>query len=133
MPTVAKSGTPSLSSDTPPQNDTITGLLAGEALTPGDMCYIKSDGLVWKANGTAATAPALATGMYLGSSNVAVGEAVTLFQNVNVRYGAGMAPGTRLFVSATAGLLDDAATVGGTVAVGCVVDATRIKIFAITR
>jgi hypothetical protein len=59
MATVAKTLTPSLSSVEPPQNDTVPGLLAGEAIAPGDTCYVKSDGTVWRTNGTAATAPAL--------------------------------------------------------------------------
>jgi hypothetical protein len=133
MATIAKTGTPSLSSVLPPQNDMIAGLLAGEAIAPGDCCYVKSDGTVWRTNGTAATAPALFAGIYLGSSNVAVGEALTLYHNVNVRYGTGLTPGARYFVSATPGAIDDAATVGGTVAVAFAVDATRIKFLPVTR
>jgi hypothetical protein len=36
---------------------------------------------------------------------------------VIARYGSGLTPGARYFVSATAGAIDDAATTGGTVAV----------------
>jgi hypothetical protein len=133
MATIAKSGTPSLSSTLPPQNDSINGLTAGEAIAAGDCCYVKSDGLVWRTNGTAATAPALYTGIYLGSSPVAVGEAVTLHSNVVVRYGSGLTPGARYYISATAGAIDDAATTGGTVPVAFAVSATRIKFFTPTR
>jgi hypothetical protein len=133
MATIAKTLTPSLSSVEPPQNDTVPGLLAGEAIAPGDCCYVKSDGTVWRTNGTAATAPALYCGIYLGSSNVAVGEGLTLFANVTVRYSAGLTPGTRYFVSATAGAIDDAATTGGTVAVAYAVDATQIHFFPVGR
>ena len=133
MADVAKSGVPSLSSVEPPQNDTLVGLLAGEAIAPGDTCYIKSDGTVWRTNGTAATAPALYAGVYLGSSNVAVGEALTLHQNVVARYGSDLTPGARYYVSATAGALSDAATTGGTVPIAFAVSATRIKFLPVGR
>lgn len=126
MATIAKSGTPSLASVLPPQNSQIAGLLAGEALAAGDLCYIKSDGKVWRSNGTAATAPAACVGIALEAC--AVGEAVTVMHDVNVRYGAGMTPGAKLYVSATAGAIDDAATTGGTAPIGYVVDATRIHV-----
>ena len=124
MATVAKAGTPSLSSVLPPQNCQIAGLLAGEAIGAGDVCYIKSDGKAWKSNGTSANAAAVAVG--IAPMAASVGDPVTLYRHVNFRYGSGMTPGTRLYVSATAGALDDAATTGGTAPVGFVVDATRV-------
>ena len=124
MAAVAASGTPSLASVNPPQSQQIAGLLAGEALTAGAPCYIKSDGKVWLSVGTAANAAAKVDGW--AAEACAVGEAVTLFFDVNFRYGAGMTPGARLFVGATAGVLDSAATTGGTAPVAFVVDATRI-------
>jgi hypothetical protein len=133
MATIAKSGTPSLSSTLPPQNDSINGLLAGETIAAGDCCYVKSDGAVWRTNGTAATAPALYAGIYLGAASVAAGEPITLHSNVIARYGSGLTPGARYFISATAGAIDDAATTGGTVAIGFAVSATRIKFFTPTR
>lgn len=108
-----------------------SGKVAGEALTAGDMVYMKSDGLIWKANGTAATAPALSIGMVLVDSSV--NEACTPVSGCCVNYATGMTPGARLFVSATAGALDDAATTGGTVAVAYVWDATQIFLFSPTR
>jgi hypothetical protein len=126
MSTVAKSGTPSLASlDVQPANK-ITGLLAGEAIAAGDICYVKSDGKVWLSNGTAATAPAQVRGMAMTAAPV--GEAVSLYHDVVVRYGASMTPGQSLYASATAGALDNAATTGGTAPVGFIVDATRIFI-----
>lgn len=124
MSTVAKSGTPSLSSVLPPANHKISGLLAGEAIAAGDACYIKNDGLVWKSTGTAANAAAKVRGF--AAQAAAVGEAVTLYWGVNFRYGAGLTPGADVFLSATAGLLDSAATTGGTAPIGFCVDATRI-------
>lgn len=125
MAQVAKSGTPSLASLLPNGADELAGLLAGEALDWFDACYIKSDGTVWKSTGAAANAAAKVDGY--AASATAVGEAVTLYKNVRVRYGAGLTPGTRLYLSgATAGTLADAASTGGTAPIGFVVDATRV-------
>lgn len=127
MADIAKSGTPSLASVLPPANHRISGLLAGEAIAAWDACYIKSDGKIWRSNGTSANAAAKCDGFAFAAS--AVGEAVTLYFGVNAQYGAGMTPGARLYVSATAGALSDAATTGGTAPVGFVVDATRVHVF----
>lgn len=126
MATLAKSGTPSLSTLTPDHSCQVgSGLLAGEAIAAGDVCYIKSDGKAWKSNGTAATAPAKAHGIAVRASDV--GTPVTLFRNIELHYGSGLTPGAPYFVSATAGALDDAATTGGTTACAFAVDATRIR------
>lgn len=124
MATVAKSGTPSLSSVLPPQSSTLVGLVAGAAVAAGDVCYIAAAGTVLPSNGTAAGAAAKADGIALVAA--ASGEAVTIARHVNLRYGAGLTPGARLYVDTTAGGLNDAATIGGTAPVGFVVDATRI-------
>jgi hypothetical protein len=126
LATLAKSGTPSLAALLPQQNTQLAGLLAGEAIAAGDLCYIKSDGKIWRSNGTAANAAAVCIGIALEACNT--GEACTIMWNVNMRYGAGLTPGAKLFVSATAGAIDDAATTGGTAPIGYVVDATRIHI-----
>src|SRR5690349_16273398 len=90
----------------------IPDLVAGEALTAGNAVYIKSDGKVWKSNGTAATAPAGFVGIVV--KDYAVGRAVTVWSvGTRMRYAAGMTPGAPLFVSGTAGALADAATTGG--------------------
>ena len=127
MATVAKSGTPSLSSVVPPQNCVVgSGLKAGEAIAAGDLVYIKSDGKFWKSNGTSANAAAKVDGIAVKACPV--GEACDVYRYVEVRYGAGMTPGTRLYAQTTAGLLSDAATTGGTAPIGFVVDATRVFI-----
>lgn len=126
MAMVAKSGTPSLASVLPPQNCQIAGLLAGEALAAYDACYIKSDGKVWKSTGTAANAAAKVDGW--AAEACAVGEAVTLFFDVTARYGAGLTPGARYYLSGTAGLIEDAATTGGTAPVAFAIDATRVRL-----
>lgn len=130
MATVAKSGTPSLSTTVPCPAHHIAGLLAGEALSAGDLVYIKSDGKVWKSNGTAANAAAKVDGMVF--VDTAVGEACSIYFNVNVRYGSGMTPGARLYLQTTAGLISDAATTGGTAPIGFVIDATRIRVMQST-
>lgn len=129
MADVAITGTPSLSSLTPGQDKTIVGLVAGETIAPGHACHIASTGKVMKSIGTAANAAAKVDGFALGGA--ALNEPVTLVFDVNLRYGSGMTPGTRLFLSATAGggLLADAASTGGTAPVGFVIDATRIRVW----
>lgn len=128
MAEIAKSGTPSLASVLPPQNQQIAGLLAGETLAAGDACRIDSvAGRVFRATGAAATANANVHGFAAEACNI--GEAVTLFQDVTFRYGAGLTPGASYFLSgAVLGGLADAASTGGTVPCGHAVDATRIHL-----
>lgn len=131
MATVAKVGNPSICSVLPPATCRINELLAGEAIAAGDLLYIKSDGKLWRANGTAATAPALAVGM--AATAASAGEAVTPYHTCCFRYGTGLTPGVRYYASATAGAIDDAATTGGTVPVAIAVDDTRIFVLPPTR
>src|SRR6188474_860351 len=125
MAAVAKSGTPSVCSVTN-QFNSLAGLIAGEAIAAGDACYIKSDGKAWLATGAAANAAAKVYGYACQAASV--GEAVTLAYDVRFRYGAGLTPGTQVFLS-TGGALVDAATTGGTAPIGVVVDATRIHLW----
>jgi hypothetical protein len=127
MADIAKSGTPSLSSVLPGQDKTISGLLAGEAIAVGDACYIKSDGKIWRSTGAAANAAAKVDGF--AAVAAPVGEAVTIVFDVNMYYGSGMTPGARIYLSATAGAIADAATTGGTAPIGFVVDATRVRVW----
>lgn len=128
MAAVTLTGTPSLASvvkDLGPHS--ITGLLAGEAIGAGHLCYIKSDGKVWKADGTSANAAAKVRGMALVAAQT--GEACTLVHGVHVRYGASLTPGADLFLATTPGLIVDTASTGGSAPIGFVVDDTRIAIF----
>lgn len=128
MADVAKSGTVSLASLVPGQDKTIAGLLAGETIAAGDACYIKSDGKVWKSTGASANAAAQVDGFAMGGA--VLNEAVTLVFDVNLRYGSGLTPGARVYLSgATAGALADASSTGGTAPVGFCVDATRIRVW----
>lgn len=109
----------------------IPDLVAGEALTAGDWVYIKSDGKIWKTDGTAANAASATIGMV--AKSYAVGRAVTVFGvGTRFRYSTGMTPGARYFNSATAGALDTAATTGGLLPVARAVSATDIIIISLT-
>lgn len=103
-----------------------SGFVAGEAITAGDICYIKSDGKVWKSNGTSANAAARADGIAMETA-AANTSGVTLMRGIDVQYATGLTPGARYYVSATAGALDDAATTGGTGACAFALDTTRIR------
>ena len=128
MADIAKSGVPSLATVVPCPAHHHAGLLAGEAIAAGDLCYVKgSDGKVYKSTGAAAAAPAQVDGMALQAA--AINESVSLYYDVTVRYGSGLTPGAKLFLSgATAGLFADAASTGGTAWVGKVITATRVYV-----
>lgn len=130
MALLTKVGTPSLATTVPCPAHVIAGLLAGEAIAAGDLCYVKSDGYVWRSNGTNADAAAKFDGIALVAAPV--GEACSIYNNVTVRYGSGLTPGARYYVAATAGRVDTAATTGGTAPIGFAVDATRIHFTAST-
>jgi hypothetical protein len=128
MADVAKSGTPSLSSLEPQQGDSITGLVAGEAIAAFDACYIKSDGKAWLATAAAADAKIYVRGY--AARAAAAGQPVTLYRECRVRYGAGLTPGANVYLSATtAGGLVDAAPANAANALGYCVDDTRIQLW----
>lgn len=106
-----------------------SGLICGEDIAQGDACYIKSDGKVWRSTGAAANAAAQVDGFAAQDAKVAQSDAVTLYNDVDWDYGSGLTPGTKVFLSATAGAIADAATTGGTGQIGRVIDATRIRLF----
>lgn len=106
-----------------------SGLTAGEALDTLAPCVIDpADGLVYMSNGTAANARAgfdgfTARAYALGDTNV------TLFGiGTKMRYASAMTPGNKLYIGATAGRLDSAATTGDAVGVAKVVSATVLRI-----
>lgn len=132
MADIAKSGTPSLSTMLPDKSRQVgSGLVAGEAIAAGDACYIKSDGLVYKSTGAAANAAAKVDGF--AAKLASAGEAVTLFEGVDFKYGSGLTPGARYFLSgAVAGAIADAASTGGTVSIAKAIDTTRIRVWQST-
>lgn len=103
-------------------------LYAGEALGAVVPCYIKAaDGKVYQSNGTAANEAAKFDGFTARA--VRSGEPVTLFgTGARFRYGTGLTIGTDLFVSATAGNLADAASLGGLTAIARVTTSTDIRV-----
>lgn len=117
---------PSLASILLPPHKKISGLYAGEDLDWMDPCYIKSDGKVWKATGAAANAAAKVDGYAAMPAKAAQGDAVTLIRDCVVGWTNTGTPGARLYLSATAGGLDTAATTGGTAPIGFVIDAGRV-------
>lgn len=95
----------------------ITGLYAGEDIDPAAPCYINSDGKVYMSNGTAANAAAAVDGFCPRSAKS--GQPVTIFgEGTRFKYGSGLTPGATLYVGATKGRLDTAATTGDST--GCV-------------
>lgn len=126
--TLATSPGPSMDASTGELAPQITGLTAGEDLLAVAPCYIKtSDGKVYMSNGTAANEAAEFAGFTPRATKS--GQPVTLFNlGAQFRYGAfsGQA-GDLLYIGATAGRLDTAATTGGVVAVAQVLDTERIR------
>jgi hypothetical protein len=107
----------------------ITGCIAGENLDVVSPCYIKgSDGLVYMSNGTAANEAAKFDGFNARAARA--GQAVTLFGlGARFHYAAsGLTPGATLYIGATAGRLDTAATTGDAVGVARAINATDIRV-----
>lgn len=126
MAELTKVGVPSLASLEPPQHLRLM-VVAGETIAAGDACYIHTDGLAYKSNGAAATAPAKVRGFAFMAAVIT--EPVTLLHDVNLQYGSGMTPGVQFFLSdSVLGGLATVATTGGTAAVAYAVDATRIRV-----
>lgn len=103
-------------------------IYAGEALDAVAACYIKAvDGKVYMSNGTAGNEAAKFDGFTPRAC--ALGQPVTLYGvGARFRYGSGLTIGADLYVSATAGRLDDAASTGGITAIARVVTATDIRV-----
>jgi hypothetical protein len=77
----------------------------------------------------ATAADALANVHGWTGQSYAIAEPVTLWgRDAIFQYGTGLTPGAILFAGATAGRLDDAATVGDAVGVAQVVTATHIRV-----
>lgn len=115
-----------VSAQTAPQR---TGLVAGEALAALAPCVLKSDGLVYMCNGTAADADAQFDGFT--PREYASGDTnVTLFGiGTRMRYAAsGLTPGAKLYIAATDGRLDTATTTGDAVGVAKAYSATDIRV-----
>lgn len=110
----------------------INGLLAGEAVVEGDALYVKSDGLLWLADGTAANALAVCRGLAAGPASA--GEPVTcLCYGWRFLYdtAAGLTPGALLYLMSTPGRLSTVATTGGLTPIAAAVSTTDIEVLAL--
>lgn len=128
MALVTRSANASMDASTGMFAPQITGLIAGENLDVAAPCYIKSsDGKVYMSNGTAANEAAEIVGFTPRAAKA--GQAITLFgKGARFGYGSGLTPGDKLFIGATAGRLDTAATTGDAVGVAQVITATDIRV-----
>lgn len=132
MAAISKSGTPSLATLEPGYEHQIP-CVAAEDIAAFDACYISgvaSNGQpkATRSDGTAATAAAKVRGYAAAAAKS--GEAVTLYDKVRVRYGAGLTPGGNVFLMSTPGALSDVATIGGTAPLGHILSATDIMLWA---
>lgn len=122
---------PSIASYLPDAHCKITGLLAGQAIAAGDACYIASDGTIMRSTAVAADAAAKVRGFALIPTDA--GEAVTLFNWIEIRYANAMTPGANVYLSAATGAnsgrIADATSTNAPTACGFVVDAQRIVVF----
>lgn len=129
MALVTRSSTPDIDISSAQYAPQIPAQVAGEALDPVAPCYIGTDGKVYMSNGTAADANAAVDG-FSPPYSVAAGEAVTLMgKGTRYRYAdSGLTPGQKLYVGATDGRLDDAATIGDANGVAKAINATDIRV-----
>jgi hypothetical protein len=108
----------------------ISGLLAGEDLAVAAPCFIHTDGKVYECDASAADAEARLAGFTPRA--VKSGQPVTLFgAGARFHYAdSGLTPGAILYIAATAGRLDTAATPGDYAGVAQAISATDIRIVA---
>lgn len=103
------------------------GVVAGAAIDGGAPCRIASDGKAYMTDATAADALASVDGF--SPKAYVAGQPVTLVGRGTIfEYGTGLTPGAVLYAAATAGRLDDGATVGDAVGVAKVVSTTHIRV-----
>jgi hypothetical protein len=128
MALVARDSRASLDVSTGMYADQVSPLRAGEDLDAAAPCRIHSDGLVYMSNGAAADANAKFDGFTPKAYKA--GEPLTLFgAGARFRYSnGGLTPSQDLYIGATAGRLDDAATTGDAVGVARAIDASDIRI-----
>ncbi|HRF49098.1 MAG TPA: hypothetical protein PLC98_15810 [Anaerolineales bacterium] len=109
-------------------NNRLSGeFIAAEDLLACAPCRIGADAKVYMANGAAADANAEIDGWSVRAAKA--GQPITLVGPYNrFSYGVGLTPGNLLFLGATAGRLDTAASLGDTVGCALVVSETDIII-----
>jgi hypothetical protein len=118
---------PTLGSHQLGHNCRISGLIAGEDLQACEAVYVKSDGKVWRANGTAANAAARVRGFAAMNALAAQTDAITIMHSCEVAWANTLTPGADLYLSAAVpGGLSTTATTGGAAAIAYVKDANHI-------
>jgi hypothetical protein len=129
MAEITRAATASVDASTAMFAAQISGKLAGEALVIGPG-YIKvSDGKVYQSDGSANDAAAKVHGFVPHAC--AAGEPVTLYgPGTRFGYGSSLAIGP-LYLGATAGSLDTAATTGGLVPIALSIDGKDIVVVAL--
>lgn len=128
MALVTRSATASVDPVTAQLDKQLPDLIAGEDIEVASPCYIASTGLVMNSNGTAANAAAKCDGF--SARKCKAGQPITLFGiQTRYQYGSGLTPGATLYIGATAGRLDTAATTGDAVGVAKVINDTDIRVF----
>lgn len=123
MATIARYGTPSICTALPEQNNQYPGMLAGEALESFAVVELHEDGMVYKATD-------VKKAFGVAARKAAIGDAITVYRNVKAHYGKGLTPGTAVYLSATAGELDDADSTGAAPAIGRVISDSVIAFTA---
>lgn len=133
MSTITKVSTASMDTSSALFAPQKTGsLYAGEAIDVAAPCYIKaSDGLVYMSDASAADEVAKFDGF--APKAYRVGDAVTLFGlGARFKYGSGLTPGANLYISGTAGGLDDVPTLGCPTPVARAINPTDIVVLVNT-
>lgn len=133
MAEISKAGTPSLATVLPGDPMRFPPLPVGEDIGAGDACYVKqSDGKVYRSDGSGSGVvggSAEVDGFAALSAKVANREAISLYHDVNLRYGSGLTAGKLLYLSTTVlGGLTDVVGAKQIIPIARTVDATRIRI-----
>jgi hypothetical protein len=130
---ILKAGTPVLSTTLPGDPMRFPPIPVGEDIAAGDACYIKqTDGKAYRSDGSG-------TGVVGGSAEVdgfaslpakvAQRDVVSLYHDVNFRYGSGLTPGKLLYLSTTVlGGLTDVVGTKQLAAIARTVAATLIRV-----
>lgn len=128
MALVTRSTTASIDASTALYAAQIPDLIAGEDIDVAAPCYIKAaDGKAYMSDGTAVAEAAHVDGF--AARTAKKDQPITLFgRGTRFKYGAALTPGATLYVGAAKGRLDTAATVGDTVGVAKVINASDIRV-----
>lgn len=130
MALVPRSATAGPDASTAMYASQIPDLVAGEDIDVAAPCRIGADGKVYMSNGTAAGANAKVHGYAF--KGCYAGQPITLAgPGVRFGYGTGLTPGAPLYLGATAGRLDTAATTGGTAPIALALNATDVLFTAV--